>query len=104
MKTFKTTIIIILLAALFFTIDYRFGRPAPMEIGIVTHKTFAKAEPGYYHVLVVLQTQKQRGYYITVPRDYFYDIDPGDRVPLRKKYGLVTGYEYEQAIVYNGEN
>ncbi len=110
MKTLKTISVLAIIICLFFYADYNLGKINGAEIGIVAHKTLAP--PGTYagmavddimHVLVVVQTDKQRGYYIAVPRDYFYDIERGDRVPLRKRYGWITGHEYEQAIVYNGD-
>lgn len=106
MKTLKIISLIIAFAALVLFADYYFRATSPMEIGIVTHKTFAPPgnyhrvkKPAPHHVIVVIQTDKQKGYFIEVDREYFYDIETGDRVPLRKRYGLFTGWEYEQVLL-----
>lgn len=104
--TLKIFILIVLAIFMFYSVDSKLGYTAPMEIGTVIHKTFMP--PGTYHkiksppphyTLIVIQPNKWRSYYMSVPRDYFYDIDEGDKVPMRKQYGLITGWEYEREIL-----
>lgn len=94
-----------LIVALFFVIDYGLGEHVPMEVATVTHKTFvAPSETGdsYRHILVVVQPGDRKGYWIGVSRQEYYDISVGDKLPMSKDYGLITGWEYNQEVtIYN---
>lgn len=108
MKTFNLIAGLLILIGTIIFADAKLGKTVPMEIGIVAHKTFSPPgnyhpvkAPAPFHTIVIIQTDKRRGYFMNVPRDYFYDIDVGDRVPLAKRYGLFTGWEWEQKLLLN---
>lgn len=101
-------LVMLALAGVFFAADYSLGYERNGEVGTVVYKTFlpnynsniVKDGPDHY-VLIIVQPGAQRGYYLSCPRDYFYDVEIDDKVPLYKYYGRFTGIEYEQNLILN---
>lgn len=112
MKT-KSKILLLLigLTVAFFSVDYGMRDHQPLEVATVVHKTFAP--PGNYHpvknpapkyVIVAIQSIRQQGYWIEVSQQEFYQLQDGDKIPLSKDYGFLTGWEYHQKVFLSPED
>lgn len=101
-KTIFITTVIASLVLLVTIIDILTINKAPLEIGTVAHTSItrpaADARGGEAFTLVVVQPERQRTYYFTVPEPLFAGIQPGDKLPLGKHYGGITGIEYHVFI------
>lgn len=105
MKVLKYLLALVICIGLFFLVDYSFSQKGEIEIGTTVHKTFnppgnynrIKNPPSHY-LIVVIQPRKQRGYWVSVTQERFYNLRDGDKIPIRKEYGLITGWEYSQQM------
>lgn len=97
----KALIIILAITALAWVIDYQLSIPV-IQLGKVVDKTFAPAPSGELdYLIVVIQPDRQCSYFLRVPYNYFDDTRIGDRLPLRKRHGLITGIEYSHDLLTN---
>lgn len=114
MKALKIIVLTVLIsAASFFGADYLLRYTISSEGVLVVHKTFSadKASLNYhpvknraesiYYVLVCVQTNRMKGYFISVPKEYFLDVQEGDVLPMDKEYGYFTGWEYRRELIIN---
>lgn len=55
------------------------------------------------YVLIILQANKKKGYWVRVPKHEFYDTRIGDKIPMSKDYGLITGREYKVNVFFDNQ-
>lgn len=96
-RIIETIVAAMCLLLVFYGVDRYFGVESnSLGPGVVIEMIRGYDSEGANHVLIIYD--EGTAYVMEVSENYWKHTAVGDRVPLRKTYGLLTGWEWDRQI------